>query len=107
MSWQPLTSFANVTYEYEIAFISRQNDKQCKEDLDMNVLSKNFATYSVITSNSAIIEGLVWDICYAFGVRAFSTVSSVPGDFSVIQGAIITHGMCKDYMHIHAQGIHH
>lgn len=92
LSWQPLLNQSNISYEYEVGFISQPNDKECLP-FARHSLPDQHAIYQQTTISSFIqIEGLVPDTCYTFGVRAHASVEEPPGSFTVIQGAIITRG---------------
>ncbi len=80
--WDPLTPVSNVTYEYEVAY---SVDPECSGDHVS--LPDGYTLYYPRTSNHYIeVVGLISGTCYVFGVRAYTSVTDSPGEFSLIQG---------------------
>ena len=86
MSWEPLPSVTNVTYEYEVAY---SVDSQCTNNSVS--LPNGYTIYSPrTTSNSTEVFGLMSGTCYVFGVRAFtSVIPNSPGEFSISNGVTL------------------
>ena len=79
---------SNVTYEYEVAY---SVDPMCSDDHVS--LPDGYTLYYPRTSNNYIkVVGLMSVACYVFGVRAYTSVTDSPGEFSVIQGNTISEG---------------
>ena len=96
MSWQPLVNVTNVIYTYEVAYISRPDITECSGDL--TTLPDGYTVYPVNTSSNNIeVFGLIPGTCYAFGVRMHVSISSSPGEFTVIQGATSLEGTSVMY----------
>ena len=88
LAWDPLTPVSNVTYEYEVAY---SVDPVCSDDNFS--LPDGYTLYYPRTSNNYIeVVGLMSGTCYVFGVRAYTSVTDSPGEFSVIQGNTISEG---------------
>ena len=82
LSWEPLTNVSNVTYEYEVAY---SVDPECSGDHFS--IPDGYTLYYRRTSNHYIeVVGLMSGTCYVFGVRAYTSVTNSPGEFSLIQG---------------------
>ena len=82
LSWEPLTNVSNVTCEYEVAY---SVDPGCSGDHVS--LTDGYTLYYPRTSNHNIeVVGLMSGTCYVFGVRAYTSVTDSPGEFSLIQG---------------------
>ena len=91
LSWQPLISITNVSYTYEVAYISRPDNTECSGDL--TTLPDGYTVYPVNTSSNNIeVFDLMPDTCYVFGVRGYTSVSGAPGEFSITQKATISEG---------------
>ena len=89
LSWQPLPSVTNISYEYEIAY---SVDSQCTDNSVS--LPNGYTVYSPrTTSNSTEVFGLMSGTCYVFGVRAYTSVTNSPGEFSVINGVTVSEGI--------------
>ena len=52
LSWQPLISITNVSYTYEVAYISRPDNTECSGDL--TTLPDGYTLYPVNTSSDNI-----------------------------------------------------
>ena len=64
----------NVSYTYEVAYISRPDNTECSGDL--TTLPDGYTVYPVNTSSDNIeVFGLIPDTCYAFGVRVYTWTS--------------------------------
>ena len=86
--WDPLTPVSSVTYEYEVAY---SVDSVCSSD--HGSLPDGYTLYYPRTSNHYIeVVGLMSGSCYVFGVRAYTSVTDSPGEFSLIQGNTISEG---------------
>ncbi len=82
--WDPLTPVSNVTYEYEVAY---SVDPECSGDHVS--LPDGYTLYYPRTSNNYIqVVGLMSGTCYVFGVRAYTSVTDYPGEFSLVDGKI-------------------
>ncbi len=82
--WDPLTPVSNVTYEYEVAY---SVDSECSGDRVS--LPDGYTLYYPRTSNHYIeVVGLMSGTCYVFGVRAYTSVTDYPGEFSLVDGKI-------------------
>ena len=91
LSWQPLTDVTNVSYTYEVAYISRPDNTECSGDL--TTLPDGYTLYPVNTSSDNIeVFGLIPGTCYVFGIRVYTSISDSPGEFIVIQGATASEG---------------
>ena len=91
LSWQPLTNVANISYTYEVAYISRPDDTECSGDL--TTLPDGYTVYPVNTSSDNIeVFGLMPDTCYVFGVRVYTSISISPGEFTVKHRATASEG---------------
>ena len=89
LSWQPLINYTNVTFEYEVAY---SVDSQCTDN-SVSLLN-GYTVYSPrTTSNSTEIFGLKSGTCYVFGVRAYTSVTDSPGEFSIINGVTVSEGI--------------
>ena len=85
LGWDPLAHVSNVTYEYEVAY---SVDPMCSVSLP-----DGYTLYYPKTSNNYIeVVGLMSGTCYVFGVRAYTSVTDSPGEFSLIQGNTISEG---------------
>ena len=92
LSWQPLISITNISYSYEVPYISRPNNTECSGDL--TTLPDGYTVYPVNTSSDNIeVFGLMPGTCYAFGVRVYTSISDSPGEFTVIMGATVLEGI--------------
>ncbi len=81
--WEPLTPVSDVTYEYEVAY------SECSGDAVS--LPDGYTLYYPRTSTHYIeVAGLMSGTCYVFGVRAYTSVTDSPGEFSLIQGNTIS-----------------
>ena len=89
--WEPLIPVSDVTYEYEVAY---SVDPECSGDPVS--LPDGYTLYYPRTSNHYIeVVGLMSGTCYVFGVRAYTSVTDSPGEFSLIQGNTISNeGYC-------------
>ena len=97
LSWEPLTNVTNVSYTYEVAYISRPDNTECSGDL--NTLPDGYTVYPVNTSSNNIeVFDLIPDTCYAFGVRVYTSISDSPGELTVIQGATASEGALFMYI---------
>lgn len=97
LSWQLINASNNdaISFEYEVAYIALPQDKECSRSTSPSILPNGYGIYYETTHGSSIeVNGLVPDICYMFGVRALASVFDSPGEFSVVQTAIITQGDC-------------
>ena len=84
--WEPLIPVSDVTYEYEVAY---SVDPECSGDPVS--LPNGYTLYYPRTSNHFIeVVGLMSGTCYVFGVRAYTSVTDSPGEFSLIQGNTIS-----------------
>ena len=73
LSW----SILPVTYyQYEVAYSSN-----CSSS---TLPAQGYTAYDNITSDGGTITGLQPDTCYIFGVRAISTITNQPGEWTVI-----------------------
>ena len=91
LSWQPLTNVANVSYTYEVAYISIPDNTECSGDL--TTLPDGYTVYPVNTSSDNIeVFGLNAGTCYAFGVRVYTSISDSPGEFTVKHRATASEG---------------
>ena len=91
LSWQPLKNVTNVSYSFEVAYISRPDNTECSGDL--TTLPDGYTVYPVNTSSNNIeVFDLIPDTCYAFGVRVHTSISDSPGEFTVIMGATSSKG---------------
>ena len=91
LSWQSLTNVIDVSYTYEVAYISRPDNTECSDDL--TTLPDGYTLYSVNTSSDNIeVFDLIPGTCYAFGVRVYTSISDNPGEFTVAQGATASEG---------------
>ena len=87
LSWQPLMKVADITFEYEVAYSAVSNCSSAS-------LPSNSTLYTPrTTSNSTEVFRLMSGTCYVFGVRAYSSQSSSPGQFSTISGVTISDGI--------------
>ena len=92
LSWEPLTNVTNVSYTYEVAYISRPDNTECSG-------SGGYTVYPVNTSSNNIeVFDLIPDTCYAFGVRVYTSISDSPGELTVIQGATASEGALFMYI---------
>ena len=92
LSWQPLTNVTNISYTYEVAYISRPDNTECSGDL--TTLPDGYTVYPVNTNSDDIeVFGLIPDTCYAFGVRVYTSISDSPGEFTVTMGATVSEGI--------------
>ena len=83
--WEPLIPVSDVTYEYEVAY---SVDPECSGDPVS--LPDGYTLYYPRTSKQFIeVVGLMSGTCYVFGVRAYTSVTDSPGEFSLIQGNTI------------------
>ena len=86
--WDPLTHVSNVTYEYEVAY---SVDPMCSDDHVS--LPDGYTLYYPRTSINYIeVVGLMSGTCYVFGVRAYTSVTDSPGEFSLIPGNTVSEG---------------
>ncbi len=84
--WESLTNVPDVTYEYEVAYSA---DPECSGDHAS--LPDGYTLYYPRTSTHYIeVVGLMSGTCYVFGVRAYTSVTDSPGEFSLIQGNTIS-----------------
>ena len=84
--WEPLIPVSDVSYEYEVAY---SVDPECSSDPVS--LPDGYTLYYPRTSNQYIeVVGLMSGTCYVFGVRAYTSVTDSPGEFSLIQGNTIS-----------------
>ncbi len=84
--WDPLTPVPDVTYEYEVVY---SVDPECSDDPVS--LPDGYTLYYPRTSTHYIeVVGLMSGTCYVFGVRAYTSVTDSPGEFSLIQGNTIS-----------------
>ena len=91
LSWQSLKNVTNVSYTYEVAYISRPDNTECSGEL--TTPPDGYTVYPVNTSSDNIeVFGLMSGTCYAFGVRVYTSISDSPGEFTVIQGATASEG---------------
>ena len=91
LSWQSLKNVTNVSYTYEVAYISRPDNTECSGNL--TTLPDGYTLYPVNTSSDTIeVFGLIPRTCYVFGVRVYTSISDSPGEFIVIQGATASEG---------------
>ena len=82
----------NVSYTYEVAYISRPDNTECSGEL--TTLPDGYTVYPVNTSSDNIeVFGLIPGTCYAFGVRVYTSISDSPGEFTVIKGATVFEGI--------------
>ncbi len=89
--WEQLTPVSNVTYEYEVAY---SIDPVCSGDHVS--LPDGYTLNYPRTSNDYIeVAGLISGTCYVFGVRAYTSVTDYPGEFSLIQGNTTSHEGCN------------
>ena len=85
LSWQA-PSHSDIPFEYEVAYAI---DPDCSGDLVS--LPDEHTVYSLRTMSETIkVFGLVSNRCYVFGVRAYESVSGFFGDYSIINGAIVS-----------------
>ena len=71
MSWQPLPSVTDVSYEYEVAYAAIDSATECTGNSVS--LPNEHTVYPTRTSNSTIeVMGLMSATCYVFGVRAYA-----------------------------------
>ena len=89
--WEQLKPVSNVTYEYEVAY---SVDPECSGDYVS--LPDGYSTlyYPRTSINYIEVVGLMSGTCYVFGVRAYTSVTYSPGEFSLIQGNTISEGCC-------------
>ena len=86
--WEQLAHESIVTYEYEVAY---SVDTLCSDDHVS--LPDGYTLYYPRTSNNYIeVVGLMSGTCYVFGVRAYTSVTDSPGEFSLIPGNTISEG---------------
>ncbi len=79
---------SNVTYEYEVAY---SVDPECSGDHVS--LPDGYTLYYPRTSTHYIeVVGLMSGTCYVFGVRAYTSVTDCPGEFSLIGINTISEG---------------
>ena len=91
LSWEPLKNVTNVSYTYEVAYISRPDNTECSGDL--STLPDGYTVYPVNTSDDNIeVFDLMPGACYAFGVRVYTSVSDSPGEFTVKHRATASEG---------------
>ena len=96
LSWQPLTDVTDVSYIYEVAYISRPFNTECSGNL--TILPDGYTVYPVNTSSDNIeVFGLIPGTCYDFGVRVYTSISNSPGEFTVIMGATALEGTSVMY----------
>ena len=76
-------NITGVTYQYEVAYSYSNN---CS-DADNSSFPKGDTVYSPRTANSSFeVSGLMSGTCYILGVRAFTSVTSSPGVFTLVNG---------------------
>ena len=91
LSWQPLMNVTNISYTYEVAYISRPDNTECSGDL--TTLPDGYTVYPVNTSSDNIeVFGLMPGTCYAFGIRVYISISDIPGEFTVKHRATASEG---------------
>ena len=89
--WEQLIPVSSVKYEYEVAY---SVDPVCSGDHVS--LPDGYTLYYPRTSNHYIeVVGLMSRTCYVFGVRAYTSVTDSPGEFSLIQGNKTTYEGCN------------
>ena len=91
--WQPLTNVSNVSYEYEVAY---SVDPECSGDHVISLPDGYTLYYPRISNHYIEVVGLVSGTCYVFGVRAYTSVTDSPGEFSLIQGNTTSYEGCNN-----------
>ena len=82
LSWEAIISNDDITYTYEVAFIV-STDTECSST-NVNTLPDGYTSYLNTSDTEIEIIELEADTCYIFGVRAYSSRSTVPGDWNII-----------------------
>ena len=80
--WEAIISNNDITYTYEVAFIV-STDTECSSS-NVNTLPDGYTSYLNTSDTEIDIIELEADTCYIFGVRIYSTYSTVPGDWNII-----------------------
>ena len=82
LSWEAIISNNDITYTYEVAFIV-STDTECSSS-NVNTLPDGYTSYLNTSDTEIDIIELEADTCYVFGVRIYSTYSTVPGDWNIL-----------------------
>ena len=82
ISWEAIISNNDITYTYEVAFIV-STDTECSSS-NVNTLPDGYTSYLNTSDTEIEIIELEADTCYIFGVRIYSTYSTVPGDWNIL-----------------------
>ena len=69
-------------FTYEVAF-NINSDRECSSTY-MNTLTDGYISYINTTESKITITELESDTCYIFGVRIYSSYSTVPGDWNIL-----------------------
>ena len=82
LSWEAIISNNDITYTYEVAFIV-STDTECSST-NVNTLPDGYTSYLNTSDTEIEIIELEADTCYIFGVRIYSSYSTVPGDWNIL-----------------------
>ena len=82
---------SDVSYQYEVVYKHIPDDKECSGSVDTDIL-QDYTVYMNTSSSQVNVNHLMSDTCYIFGVRVYTSVSSTPGEFTLVQAAILTQG---------------
>ena len=82
LSWEAIISNDDITYTYEVAFIV-STDTECSSS-NVNTLPDGYTSYLNTSDTEIEIIELEADTCYIFGVRIYSSYSTVPGDWNIL-----------------------
>ena len=69
-------------YTYEVAF-NMSSDRECSST-NTSTLTDGYISYVNTTESKINITELESNTCYIFGVRIYSSYSTVPGDWNVL-----------------------
>ncbi len=76
LSWSLLPEY----YSYEVGFI--EADTNCSS-MSLSTLPQGYTSYANTTIGTIEVTSLDPNTCYVFGVRAHSTITNLPGEWTV------------------------
>ena len=81
--WSPLITQVDDFYRYEVGYIARPGNTQCT-DSNYVTLPDGYTLLGNTTGNSIVVTSLQPGTCYLFGVRVYSSLSEVPGGWTLL-----------------------
>ena len=71
------------SFTYEVGYIAQTSNTACT-GTSLSTLPVGYTSFINTTGSSVVVTGLNSGTCYLFGVRVYSSRSSVPGEWTLM-----------------------